>query len=60
MRPPEISIDVWKREVLSKTPLNRESSAQDIAEIILALLKSETITGETIRIDAGRHLLGSG
>ena len=60
MRPTEISTDVWKREVLSKTPLNRESSAQDIAEIILALLKSETITGETIRIDAGRHLLGSG
>lgn len=60
MRPPDISADIWKEKVLSKTPLNRESSAQDIAEVILALLRSETITGETIRIDAGRHLLGSG
>jgi len=26
----------------------------------IALLKSETITGETIRVDAGRHLAGPG
>ena len=28
--------------------------------MIVTLLKSETITGETIRVDAGRHLAGPG
>jgi len=26
----------------------------------VALLKSETITGEVIRVDSGRHLVGNG
>jgi NAD(P)-dependent dehydrogenase (short-subunit alcohol dehydrogenase family) len=60
MRPPEISEQIWQDDVLAKAPLKRESSVEDIAEIIVALLKSETITGETIRIDSGRHLAGSG
>jgi NAD(P)-dependent dehydrogenase (short-subunit alcohol dehydrogenase family) len=60
MRPPEISEQVWEHDVLAKAPLKRESSADDIAEIIVALLKSETITGETIRVDSGRHLAGPG
>jgi NAD(P)-dependent dehydrogenase (short-subunit alcohol dehydrogenase family) len=60
MRPPEISEQIWQDDVLAKAPLKRESSPDDIAEIIVALLKSETITGETIRIDSGRHLAGSG
>ncbi|MDA1280274.1 MAG: SDR family oxidoreductase [Chloroflexi bacterium] len=60
MRPPEISEQSWQDDVLAKAPLNRESSPDDIAEIIVALLKSETITGETIRVDSGRHLAGPG
>lgn len=60
MRPPEISEESWQREVVAKTPLGRESSAEEIAEVIVALLKSETITGEVIRVDAGRHLAGPG
>jgi NAD(P)-dependent dehydrogenase (short-subunit alcohol dehydrogenase family) len=60
MRPPEISEQIWQDDVLAKAPLKRESSPDDIAELIVALLKSETITGETIRIDSGRHLAGSG
>ena len=35
-------------------------SPDDIAALITTLLKSETITGETIRVDAGRHLAGPG
>ena len=31
-----------------------------MAELIISLLKSETITGETIRVDSGRHLAGPG
>ena len=60
MRPPEISREDWDRSVISRTPLRRESAAGEIAEMIVTLLKSETITGETIRIDAGRHLAGPG
>lgn len=44
---------------IDATPLLRESSPDDIAEIIATLLKLETITGETIRIDSGRHLAGT-
>ena len=60
MRPPEISSEDWERNVIARTPLRRESAAGEIVEMIVTLLKSETITGETIRIDAGRHLAGPG
>ena len=60
MRPPEISEDNWHNDVIAKTPLNRESSPDDIAELIVTLMKSETITGEIIRVDSGRHLSGPG
>lgn len=60
IRPPGITAQGWEANVIAKTPLNRESSAEDIAEMVVTLLKSETITGETIRVDAGRHLSGSG
>lgn len=60
MRPPNISESSWNKNVVSKSPLQRESSASDIGEMVVTLLKSETITGETIRIDSGRHLAGPG
>ena len=46
--------------MLAKAPLRRESSADEIAEVVAMLLKSETITGETIRVDSGRHIAGPG
>ena len=60
MRPPDISETSWQRDVLDKTPLKRESSAEDMAEIIVSLLSSESITGQVIRVDSGRHLAGPG
>lgn len=60
IRPPDISESSWNKNVVSKSPLQRESSASDIGEMVVTLLKSETITGETIRIDSGRHLAGPG
>jgi pteridine reductase len=48
----------WARAV-GFTPLKRESSADDIAEIVTTLLRTETITGEVIRVDSGRHVVGS-
>lgn len=55
-RPADIEKADWERRIIGKTPLKRESSAQDIADMVVALLKSETITGECIRVDAGIHL----
>ncbi len=60
MRPPEFSEPSWQRDVLDKTPLKRESSPDDMAEIIVSLLSSESITGQVIRVDSGRHLAGPG
>jgi NAD(P)-dependent dehydrogenase (short-subunit alcohol dehydrogenase family) len=48
----------WARAV-GFTPLKRESSAHDISEMIVTLLRTETITGEVIRVDSGRHVVGS-
>ena len=57
-RPPDLSERGWQI-ALEQTPLLRESSADDIAELVTTLLKLETITGETIRVDSGRHLAGT-
>lgn len=56
MKPPFLKDEYWQKEVIDKTPLKRQSKAEEIAEMIVTLLKSETITGETIRIDSGSHL----
>ncbi len=60
MRPTDIAEPSWNENVVAKSPLVRESSANDMAKMIVALLKTDTITGETIRIDSGRHLAGPG
>jgi len=57
-KPPDLSERGWQI-ALEQTPLLRESSADDIAEIVATLLKLETITGETIRVDSGRHIAGT-
>lgn len=60
VRPPEISPEVWAAEVVARTPLRRESSVDDIVELAVTLLKSDTISGEVIRVDSGRHLAPGG
>lgn len=57
-KPPELSQAGWEA-ALWQTPLRRESSAEEIAELMVTLLKLETMTGENIRVDAGRHILGT-
>lgn len=57
-RPPEMGERGW-REAVSQTPLGREAAEEDVAELVAALLKLETVTGENIRVDAGRHLTGT-
>ena len=60
--PTAFGVGVTEQEwdaAIDATPLMRESSPDDIAEMIATLLKMETITGETIRVDSGRHLAGT-
>ena len=58
MRPPEITPQDWDKDIAAKAPLQQESSAEDIAEIIASLLRTSSITGEIIRVDSGRHIRG--
>jgi pteridine reductase len=51
--------DVGWARAIGFTPLKRESSAHDIAEMVTSLLRTETITGEVLRVDSGRHVVGS-
>lgn len=60
MRPAFVSEESWQANVIDETPLARESSPEDMAEMVAALLKMESVTGEVVRIDSGRHLAGPG
>lgn len=53
--PPGTSPDEFKA-VEEATPLGRWGGEHEIAKAVLALLESDFITGETIRVDGGRHL----
>ena len=54
--PPVSSTDEETRAVEQATPLGRWGGEIEIAKGVLALLESDFITGETIRIDGGRHV----
>jgi 3-oxoacyl-[acyl-carrier protein] reductase len=57
-KPPDLSDRGWQI-ALDQAPLHRESSEDEIAELIVTLLKLETMTGETIHVDSGRHIAGT-
>lgn len=42
--------------VEAATPLGRWGGAEEVAKTVLALIDSDFITGETIRVDGGRHI----
>lgn len=44
------------KEVLSNTPLGRWGGAEEIAKAVLFFVQSDFVTGETVRVDGGRHL----
>jgi 3-oxoacyl-[acyl-carrier protein] reductase len=56
-KPPDMPDAEWQ-EALFEAPLHRESSEQEMAELVTTLLRFETITGENIRVDSGRHIAG--
>ena len=43
-------------KIAAATPLGRWGGAEEIVKAVLALIDSDFITGETIRVDGGRHL----
>jgi len=53
--PPGTSADEYKA-VEDATPLGRWGGEVEIAKTVVSLLESDFITGETIRVDGGRHL----
>jgi NAD(P)-dependent dehydrogenase (short-subunit alcohol dehydrogenase family) len=53
---PEVFSDAEDREVLKATPLQRWGGAEEIARAVLFLIETEFVTGETLRVDGGRHL----
>jgi NAD(P)-dependent dehydrogenase (short-subunit alcohol dehydrogenase family) len=55
LRPEKFS-DAEDREVLKATPLQRWGGAEEIARAVLFLIETEFVTGETLRVDGGRHL----
>jgi NAD(P)-dependent dehydrogenase (short-subunit alcohol dehydrogenase family) len=54
--PPEGTSAEEAAQVEQATPLGRWGSEIEIAKIVLALVESDFVTGETIRVDGGRHL----
>ncbi|HWO72473.1 MAG TPA: SDR family oxidoreductase [Dehalococcoidia bacterium] len=57
-KPPDLSDAGWQ-SAIAQAPLHRESSEDEIAELIVTLLRLETMTGENIRVDSGRHIAGT-
>ena len=45
-----------QEEVIRATPLSRWGGDEEIVKTVLWLIESDFVTGETIRVDGGRHL----
>jgi pteridine reductase len=50
--------DAAQQAVIERTPLKRTGSPDDIAGAVLWLLEARFVTGEIVRVDGGRHLVG--
>jgi NAD(P)-dependent dehydrogenase (short-subunit alcohol dehydrogenase family) len=54
--PPEGTSDDEFAAVEKATPLGRWGGAAEIANAVVALVEADFITGETLRVDGGRHV----
>jgi len=53
--PPDLSEE--EHEAVEKaTPLGRWGGGEEIAKVVAVLIESDFVTGETIRVDGGRHV----
>lgn len=55
LAPPDLSDDE-RRAVEQATPLGRWGGAEEVAKLVIALIESDFVTGEIIRVDGGRHI----
>ena len=55
LAPPDMSTEE-SDAVVRSTPLGRWGGADEIAKAVLFLVQSDFVTGETIRVDGGRHV----
>ncbi len=54
---PPTDIDAPERDAVAReTPVGRWGGADEIATAVVGLLQSDFVTGETVRVDGGRHL----
>lgn len=53
---PEGTAEADIQAVEKATPLNRWGGPAEIVKIVLALVETDFVTGETVRVDGGRHL----
>jgi NAD(P)-dependent dehydrogenase (short-subunit alcohol dehydrogenase family) len=53
--PPDMTSEE-QAEVAAATPVGRWGGELEIAKAVIALVDSDFITGETIRVDGGRHV----
>jgi NAD(P)-dependent dehydrogenase (short-subunit alcohol dehydrogenase family) len=53
---PPATTDAEYRAVADATPLGRWGGEIEIAKTVLSFLESDFVTGETVRVDGGRHL----
>jgi NAD(P)-dependent dehydrogenase (short-subunit alcohol dehydrogenase family) len=54
--PPPGTTDEELRSVEAATPLGRWGGPEAIVRTVLFLIESDFVTGETIRVDGGRHV----
>lgn len=53
--PPDLTAEE-RAEVAAATPVGRWGGAEEIAKAVRLLIESDFITGETLRVDGGRHV----
>jgi len=58
--PPPGKDESYLEALKDTVPLKRHGDAEDIADAVLFLVKSDYVTGQVIYVDGGRHLLESG
>ena len=56
--PPVGKDEAYLESLAHTNPLNRYGGAEDIAEAVLFLLRSDFMTGQVLFVDGGRHMAG--
>lgn len=57
VKPPDFSEEKWQ-EYINRTPLKRAVSLKDVIKLTEYLLEVESMTGEILFLDSGRHVAG--